>query len=325
MHTRQDAAGRLRQAFRQKERIGILMHISPDGDAIGSCLALANLCRVFGGEADLYCADPVPEKYRILPGWERIRVPGGQMLPGDPYDLCVLCDVPDPGRLGEIRPLFDGARDSLSIDHHGTNPCAASMNVVDPACAAAGELVLDLFEILKAPLDPDSALCLYVALSTDTGHFQFSSTTAGTLRAAARTLESGVDQEKTTLALYRTRTLSHTRLLGRALNSLALYAGNRVSVMKLTQEDFACAGAADEDVEGIVNYAIEIRGVCLAMLAAYRNGVWKVSLRARDGYDVASVARSFGGGGHKQASGLTLDQEEDTEKVIAALCELAES
>lgn len=324
MQTLKDAAERLRQAFLHRESIAVLMHVSPDGDALGSCLALANLCRFFGAGADLYCEDPVPDKYRILPGWETIRCLKESALPQEAYDLCVLCDVPEPGRLGTAKPIFDRAADSLSVDHHGTNPCQAGLNVVNPRCAAAGELVLDLFDLLGAPLDPDSAACLYIALSTDTGHFQFSSTTADTLRAAARTLESGVDQEKITLALYRTRALSHTRLLGFALNSLSMHAGGRVSVMELNRSDFALAGASDEDVEGIVNYAIEIRGVCLAMLATQRGEGWKISLRARDGYDVAQVARAFGGGGHKQASGLTAETDEDKDKVVAALCALAD-
>lgn len=314
------AGAYLAAAIKENKTIAILMHLSPDGDALGSCLALRRLCLALGREAKVYCADPVPKKYTFLPDWEKIQVV--KKAPEEEVDFCLLCDVPDVSRLGSAYKIYEKAAFSLSLDHHGTNPRYAKINVVDAGCAAAGELVLHLFEALQVPLDQESATDLYVALSTDTGHFQFPSTTPDTLRCAAKTLESGADAEKIIFALYRTRSLAHTRLLGCALKSLQLFKENKVAMLSLTQEDFSSCEATEEDAEGIVNYAVEIKGVCLALLATQNKQVWKVSLRAKEGYDVSGVAQAFSGGGHRLAAGCTLHHAQDKEKLLEALCAL---
>ena len=279
-------------------------HIGPDGDTLGSTLALGAALQALGKRVQLTCADPVPALYAFMPGSEKIVAPDG--LAGEVFDLAIAVDVSDPARLGGARVLFDAAAKRLVIDHHPTNDGFGNVNWVVPHAAATGMLVLACIKGLGVPLSLEMAEHLYVAVSTDTGNFRFANTDAAVLRAAAVLAEAGARPDRLTELLFYTRSLAGVALRGRALSGLRLFAGGRAAVMALTAQDFAQTDATDSMTEGIVNYAIEITGVDVAILARERDGEIKCSLRAREPFDVGLLAQQFGGGGHALAAGCSL-------------------
>ena len=279
-------------------------HIGPDGDTIGSVLALGAALEALGKRVQLTCADPVPELYAFMPGSEKIVMPDA--LAGEVFDLAVAVDVSDSARLGGARVLFDAASVRAVIDHHATNDGFGDINWVAPQAAATGMLVLACVKALGVPLTLEIAEHLYVAVSTDTGNFRFANTDAAVLRSAAVLAEAGARPDRLTALLFYTRSLASVALRGRALSTLRLFAGGRAAVMALTAQDFAQTGATDSMTEGIVNYAIEIIGVEVAILARERDGEVKCSLRAKEPFDVAVLAQQFGGGGHALAAGCSL-------------------
>ena len=282
-------------------------HVSPDGDTLGATLALSAALEALGKHVRVTCADPVPELYAFLPGSGRIVTP--EALAGEGFDLAVAVDVSDAARLGTARSLFDAAAVRLVIDHHPTNDRFGGVNWIEPEAAATGMLALACIRDLGAALSKEMADCLYVAVATDTGNFSFANTNADALRAAAELAKAGARPDKLIERVYRTRSRAGVELLGRALSTLRLFAGDRAAVMALTARDFAETGAADSMTEGIVNYAVEITGVQVAALVHERNDEKKeikCSLRAREPHDVSALAKRFGGGGHALAAGCTL-------------------
>ncbi|MCL2545399.1 MAG: DHH family phosphoesterase [Clostridia bacterium] len=279
-------------------------HIGPDGDTLGSTLALCAALEALAKTVHLTCADPVPALYAYMPGSARIVAP--DTLAAERFDLAVAVDVSDGDRLGAARPLFDAAPVRVVIDHHATNDCFGGVNWIEPQAAATGMMVLACIRDLGVPLTREMAEYLYAAISTDTGNFRFSNTDAAVLRAAAALVDAGAQPDKLTEQLFYTRSRAGVQLRGRALSTLRLFAGGRAAVMTLTAQDFADTGAADSMTEGIVNYAIEIVGVEAAALARELDGEIKCSLRAREPYDAAALAQRFGGGGHARAAGCSL-------------------
>jgi len=279
-------------------------HVGPDGDTLGAALALGAALEALGKRVALTCADPVPEAYAFLPGSEKFSVPDA--LAGARFDLAVAVDVASEDRLGAARRLFCAAPRRAVIDHHGTNGRFGDVNWIRPEAAATGMLIQACVRDLGAPLTPEMADCLYVAIATDTGNFSFANTGAGALRAAAELAEAGANPYRLTERVYRTRSRAGVELLGRALATLQLFAGGRAALMALTARDFAETGATDDMAEGIVNYAGEIAGVGVAATAREHGGEVKCSLRAREPYDVAALAKRLGGGGHTLAAGCSL-------------------
>lgn len=294
----------------------VIAHVAPDGDTLGSALALALALEGLGVRADVYCQDEVPKMYRLLPGWERVKAPPAEAIA---YPVAVSVDVSDEGRLGSCAALFHAAGERIVIDHHKTNPLFGDVNMVLEGAATA-ELMLDVLDALEAPLTREIADNLFVALSTDTGNFSYANTTGRALRAAARLAEAGADIAELTRAVYRVRSPQKTRLIGRAIAGMRLEAGGRIGLICLSEEDFALSGAMDEDTEGIVNYASECEGVQIAILARPSGKGVKLSLRSTGGADVGALAGTLGGGGHAAAAGVTLPcgMDEAVERILDA-------
>lgn len=304
--------------LRARDGFALIGHVSPDGDAAGSCVAMAMALQALGKRALVCLPGGMPAMYARYPGAEAVVRPGAP-APFAPRTAFAL-DVSDEGRLGDARALFDGCAERAVLDHHATNPGFGDVCLVDGARAATGELALELIEALGVPLDRAMATWLYIAVSTDSGNFSFSSTTPGTMRAAAKLLEAGVDVAGLTRALYRTRTLGKTRLLGRVLSGLEISEDGRMAWARMTDEMFAETGALREDSDGIVNDLLEIEGVEFAALAETRGAATKFSLRSKDWLDVAAqVAQPLGGGGHARAAGCTIEAplEEALARVLA--------
>ena len=297
-------------------------HVMPDGDALGSALALGMALEGLGKRVTVATPDPVPELYSFLPGVDRL-VTGGAGLEG--HSIFVMVDCSVPARLGVYQEALSNGPvvQVVNIDHHQPDDApGAGLSYIDARAAATGEIVFDLIDLLGAPLTGDIATCLYTAIVTDTGSFQYAATTADTHRRAARLIEGGVSVAAVNSFLYEQKPLASLLLLQRCLGSLTFTAGGRIAYLTVTLADLAAVGARDEHTEGLVNYARFVRGVEVAILFRETEpGRWKVGLRSKERVDVQAVAATLGGGGHMRAAGCLLDGTlaEVRRRVLAAV------
>ena len=310
----------LAQWLKARDDIALMGHLSPDGDAAGSTLALWHALRAMGKRAVVCLPGGTPTLYATLPGADGIVDTEAGDLPFQPQTAMAV-DVSENERLGEAgMALFERCPYQGVLDHHRTNAGFGQCYVLDDEAAAAGELVVDLIAALGVRLDADMAECVFVAISTDCGNFNYSNTRPQTFRAAACCVEAGVDVSRITEQLYRRRSVGRTRLLGTVLAGLELSADGSLAWARLTQAMLRDCGAIGEDSEGIVNYLVEMIGVDIAVLASERQAYTKLSLRSKAPYNVArDVAVPLGGGGHDRAAGLNLalPLEEALQKTLA--------
>jgi bifunctional oligoribonuclease and PAP phosphatase NrnA len=301
---------------RAGKRFAITSHRRPDGDSIGSSLALAQALEAIGKSADILMADPVPQSYSTLPGVGRIRSAG--KIEGD-YDAVFVLDCGDldrPGLDGLDRYFI------INIDHHLETAPFGDLNLVDPSASAVAELVFDLITALGIVPTPDIASNLFVAISTDTGSFQFSNTTAKALDLSGRLVRLGADPGLLAVKIHMSQPPSRLALLGEVLKTLKLHPSGQLAWITLNRETLEETGSEPGDTEGIVNYPLSIGGVsAVAFFREEGENEYRVSLRSKDSVDVAAVARLFGGGGHKNAAGMSLKgtQEEVVREVIERL------
>ncbi|MBQ7865580.1 MAG: bifunctional oligoribonuclease/PAP phosphatase NrnA [Clostridia bacterium] len=311
---RPDEIARLIQSA---QTIALCSHVNPDGDTVGSVLALKLGLERLGKQVSAYCQDKIPSTLAMLPGVGEFRHVDEQR-----YDLLICVDVSDEGRMGDCQQLLQQAERTAQIDHHGTNPCYTQVNSVDAKAPATGLLIKQQLDVLGVAIDRGIAMCLYAAIATDTGNFAFNSTNAEAFQVMAQLMDSGLPLDEMNRVLFRQRQKPHVRLLARALSSLTFHAEERITAMQLTHQDFLDCGALPEHADAIVNYGLDIPGVHMALLARENeDGSIKMALRAVAPARVDEIARSFGGGGHAQASGCTLHTSlnEAVEAVLAAM------
>lgn len=306
-------------ALQNSQRILIITHVYPDGDCIGSSLALALGLKSIGKDVMIVDDHAVPPVYAFLPSSSEIRFPDDV---GGVFDLVVAIDVSDTGRLGNASHLLELGRTTINIDHHRTNENFADVNWVEPEAAAAGELVYHLLDSMDIRLTKEIAECLYTALSTDTGSFRFSNTTEETFKIAGHLVELGVRPGDIGENVFDTKPLGALKLLGALLNELTVSECGNVAWMTLTKDMMSEFAALPSDIEGFVNYARMVEGVTVALLFREENNSVKVSWRGRGNVDVAVLASRFGGGGHSKAAGCTVDGdiEEVKRRVIDEVC-----
>ena len=239
-----------------------------------------------------------------------------------PFDLTIAVDVSDIARMGNCVFLMKKSAKTAQIDHHPTNPGFAEVNLVDGEASANCVIIRDLMKTLDVPLTQDISICLYVGISTDTGNFAFGCTNAETFRVMAELMEHDLPLAQVNRSLFRVKPREQMKLLGKALESMTFGGNGKIAVMKLTLADFAACGALSEHADTIVNYALDTKHTDMALLARETDtGQVKFSLRSRSPYTVNDIAGLFGGGGHPQASGITMDGtlDECVEKVLAAM------
>lgn len=290
---------------RQAERLAVTAHVNPDADAIGSVLGLTLGLRALGKTVTPVLTDPVPEYARFLHGSEQIQT----HLSG-PYDLLLAADAADIERLGGIyqqnRELF-AHTPILDLDHHRTNPRYGTVNYVDAAASSTSELALRLLTALGAPLDAATATALIFGLSGDTGSFRNAATTPGALAATARLVEAGGDIERVAFQLFEWKTFAAVKVWGGVLSSATLDRERHIIFALLTQEMLQANGGTMDETEGVAEF---LRGVeeaeVVMLLKETEEGEIRVSMRSRPAIDVAAIATALGGGGHRQAAGLTL-------------------
>lgn len=300
----------------------LIMHVSPDGDAIGSACALRLALMAMGKRVQAVCDGDVPRIYRFLEGAEDIIKPDDARV----TSAAIAVDCADEGRMGAADETFAQAKHTANIDHHVTNTMFAQHNAVEAHAAAAAEVVKRLIEQLDVDFGANIATCLFCGLVTDTGNFAYSNTTPDTLFAAGELLQRGADNALINRAVYRSAPVSKRRMLGLGLIKAEYLHSGRVAVCKLTREDFERFNARDEDCEGIIDNLRDVENVEIAMLIREKEpNVYKVSMRAKEYANVCAVAERYGGGGHRLAAGCTVRGELDalaaelTEALIQAL------
>lgn len=295
----------------------VLGHVTPDGDASGSCIALCLMLRAMGKRAFAYLPGGLANMYK--PFGTTVEIASGDDLPFRPRTgFCV--DTSEINRMAGGEKIFFSCESTAVLDHHETNPGFGDVCFVDGDAAACGELVLELIRLLEVELTREMALWLYVAICTDCGRFGFPCTTPGTMLAAAECMRTGIDLDYIHRVLYRTRSEGRTRLLAMAIDGMQFNEDRTICYSRITRDMMRRAGALPEDREGVVNFLVEIEGVKIGCLAEERgDAVTKFSLRSIPPVDVGNgVCKPLGGGGHAQAAGITLElpMEEALEKVL---------
>lgn len=307
------------EAIRAADSIAICSHINPDGDTIGCALAMRLGLLALGKKPSVFCEDKIPDNLAMLPGVETFRNPSDC---GEAFDLFLAVDVSDPARLGTGRSLMERCAHTAQIDHHPTNPLFAETNSVDGYAPAASVLIYEQLRQMGVPMTREIAMCLYTGMSTDTGNFSFSATSAEVFSIMSELMRAGLPLSELSRILFRERSREQLRLLGRAIEHLRFAGGGRIAVMTLSRQDFLDCGALNEHADTIVNYGLETVGTQMAVLAREDEpGMIKFSLRSKSPQRIDDVAKSLGGGGHPQASGITLagTLREATAVVVAAL------
>jgi len=274
------------------KRVTIISHKRPDGDTIGSALALYNSLRASNITSELVCIDKPPIKYNFLKGFDRYK---SKISYSD--SLVVTLDCAEPNRVG----LEIEGREIVNIDHHKSNSNFGNLNIVEVEVSTTAVL----FKLLKEgfEINRDVAIALYCGLISDSINFTTNLTTKDTFRLASKLLEYGVDLVEVSNRVNRFNSLAHVRVLGRAIESLRLYKDGLVAIMVITKDDIKATGATYSDIDGVVDVAVSLATVDIAALIVELDGFIKVSLRSKNA-DVSKLAAHFGGGGHKGAAGF---------------------
>lgn len=293
------------RAMHSARTMYITVHQRPDGDALGSQLALARMGARMGVKVWMANEDSVPARYAFLPGCRKIRT-GPAGLPAK-FDLAFVLECADLKRAGNTGPPARRARAIVNMDHHLNNRNYGAYNVVDPGAPATVLLAEALREMADVPMDRDIAMAFYVGLYTETGGFRYNNTTPAVLRLASRLVEAGVNPKYVGEQVYERMPLRRLKLLARALDTLTVRDG--VAWMWVAREDFRAMAATEEDVEDFVEYPRAVKGVKAAVfMRETPGGDVRVSLRAKSAMPVNRVAEKFGGGGHAYAAGCTVSR-----------------
>jgi phosphoesterase RecJ-like protein len=290
---------RVLQEIRERRRLVVTSHARPDGDGIGSALACAQILRHLGKDAEVVMHDGVPRIYQSLPFADRVI--RSESIPPNDAVIILECDSIKRTQLQGLEDCF-----LINIDHHVSGRSFANVNWIDSSVMATAELIYRMARLAGVPLNSDIATCLYTALMTDTGSFMFEGTNEHTFAIARELALAGADPAHCARNIYFGHSTAKLRLLGAALANL--HREESLAWIWVTQEQMEQFGAREEDCEGLVNYALSIGDVQVAVFfRELPDGRWRVSLRSKGEVNVSAVAEHFGGGGHKCASGCSLD------------------
>ncbi len=301
------------------KKIAILTHISEDADAIGSAFAFADAVSQEEKIADIYISAEPESRVKFL-GKDYIIFDEQAEIPD--YDLCVCLDSADLLRLGKREKIFKSAKATLNIDHHFTNTRYADENYVEGDASSTGELIYSLIEKMGMNITPRIAECLYSAIASDTGCFKYSSVTPKTMQIAADLLKIGIDHAGICRLLFDTEPKNVLMLKGHIMKNIREYFNGTLCLVAVTNEEFESFNAPEKDTGDIVNIPRMVEGCEIAASIRQTPERIKVSFRSNGKYDVSEIAKAFGGGGHKMASGATITNKSiaDAEKMVVEEC-----
>ncbi|WP_041267150.1 DHH family phosphoesterase [Geotalea daltonii] len=282
----------------------ITTHESPDGDAVGSSLALARYLTCLGKDVTVYLCDPVPDVYQFLPMAERVV----QELPDRSFDACFVLDVGEFRRAGKAITDCRTIGKFINIDHHLNCEDFGEINYVDTTACATGALVYRIIEAAGHEMDYDIALCIYTAVITDTGSFRYSNANPEAFAIAAKMVEKGINAWDVAEKLYESQPQNRLQLLAMALATLSFSPFGDYASIAVTLDMYQKCNANAELTDGFVNYPRSIKGVEVAIFfREIRDGLFKVGFRSKGKVDVSALAAAFSGGGHHNAAGCTIE------------------
>jgi phosphoesterase RecJ-like protein len=288
-------------AIRARRRFVISSHSRPDGDSIGSQLAMALALRALGKDVQVVNMDRAPGPILQFPGVAEIEI--ADVVTGD-YDAAIIMECGDLQRTGvaDLDRFF-----VINIDHHPGNTAFGQLNWFDSSAAACGEMVFDLIAALGVPLDAAIATHIYLAILTDTGSFHYSSISPRTFEICARALEAGVDPVRVARNVYDSNNMGRLKLFGAVLSAMQLDPTGRVAIVYLDHDMAREAGGTYEDTEGLINLPLTVKEIEAVVFFKQNEGdQYRVSMRSKGEIDVGAIAKEFDGGGHKNAAGCTV-------------------
>lgn len=305
----------LSNKLKSERKIALFCHVRPDGDSLGSALALKNALNNLGIEADVYCDDPVPSRFFFLNVVKVVK----NSLDGD-YTALVAVDCADITRLGSFSETFLSHKNTYIIDHHISNTRFAKVNYVADN-ASNSENVLDLISEMNSNIDNETANLLLMGVMTDTGNFRHKNVTPKTFYSAGKLLELGADVNNIYYHMFSAQSKERAKLFGQTMSKIRYFLNGRFAVATVRLIDFESTGAEQSETEGFIDFVMGIKGVEIgACVMETQKDKYKISFRSKAA-DVNAVAGTFGGGGHVLASGCQIsgDYEEVVDKVYLAV------
>jgi phosphoesterase RecJ-like protein len=320
---------RIIQQLTISRNVFIASHENPDGDAIGSLLAMGLALSALGKRTILYNVSQIPAVYRFLPSVATIT---RTITRADDFDTAIILDCGDLNRIGKESGQVSLIPLIINIDHHVTNTRFGQLQYIDTTACATAEIIFDLIKKMGLSITKDMATALYTGILTDTGSFRFSNTNRNSFAICEELAGYGVDPYAVAQYVYGTYSLGRIKLLNLALDSIEISKNGRLSIMTLTQAMLTETGTHTEDADGLINYARRIEDVKVAALihelatdgrpTSLGRKSYHVSLRSDGSVDVAKIAATFGGGGHSSASGFSI--ESSLRELKAKIMRLAE-
>jgi phosphoesterase RecJ-like protein len=287
--------------IRGGRRFVVSSHARPDGDAIGSSMAMALALRALGKDARVVFKDPAPEPLRGLPGVTGMEI---AERVDEVFDGAIIMECGSLARTGvtglDRSPV-------INIDHHPGNDGYGQINWFDASAAACAEMVYDLVKAIGAPITADIAIHVYVAILTDTGSFHYSNISPRTFDICRELVEAGVDPVLTARQIYDSNSLGRLKLFGTVLSAMSVEDSGRIAVLSIDDKILREAGGTYDDIEGLINEPLTVRSIQAVIFFKHVAGdEYRVSMRSKGSIDIGSVAKAFGGGGHRNAAGCTM-------------------
>ena len=294
------------EKLRLSNDIVLLVHESPDGDAIGSIIALYRALKKMGKNVEAFI-EKIPSNCEFLISsiGEEIKV-FEDMDENRKYDWCIALDCGDADRMGKAKVLFENANNTICIDHHYTNVGYANLNYIEGEAAATGEILYDMLSKMDI-IDKEIAMALYAAVSSDTGNFRHNNTQKHTFDIAGSLVEYGIDVSKISYHLFSETSLNRMRFMGNLLQNVEVELDGKVGILIAKKEDIERFNVNDSELEGMVDFARDIKGTEVGIFIKPHNEMYKVSLRSNGNVDISGVAGKFNGGGHKFAAGCRFE------------------
>ena len=303
------------EKIKQADTIAIMAHETPDGDAIGSCLAMNAALKKLGKTPDVIIRE-VPKVFDFMPGRDEIKKDTNV----EKYDLAISLDCADLKRV-DGSEYFENAKETIVIDHHGTNTMFGDINFVNPASPACCQILIGMFQYFNIEIEKELGACILTGIITDTGGFKYAGVTPETFEFTAELLEKGVNVSKIYKKVMDTKTKAYFELMKKITNRMEFLYDGKIAFTYLNNEDMKEANAEPGDHEGLVNIGRDIEGVEVSIFIRQKEdeeNTYKISMRSNEYVNVSDICMTFGGGGHERAAGASIEGtvEEIKEKIV---------